>query len=148
MKKVWQMERSVLKRAWSQLKSVDLAARSSPRGPGINECHWGVWRSLICQLSRLAAKNRPAPLVTYSVLFWTFTKINVHTKFELDWVNTFSDNGQKPIFLDTFWPPEGQNLANLAQSESILNTHPISVHTMFELDCMNTFSDDGRKPPF
>ena len=36
--------------------------------------------------------------------------------FELDCVNTFSDNSQKPTFSVIFFLPlEGQNLANMAQ---------------------------------
>ena len=50
-------------------------------GGGYNECHWGVWRSLICQLCRLATKSRPAHLVVYSVLFWTLTP----NKCTLNW---------------------------------------------------------------
>ena len=41
--------------------------------------------------------------------------ISVPTKFELDCVNTFSDNGWKPPFSVILWPLEGQNLANMAQ---------------------------------
>ena len=68
--------------------------------------------------------------------------------FQLDCVNTFSDNDRKPPFSVILWPLEGQNLANMAKNKSILNTHPISVNAKLELDCMNTFSDNGRKPPF
>ena len=73
--------------------------------------------------------------------------ISAHTKFELDCVNTSLDNAWKPQLSVILWPLEGQNLANVIQSESILNTRQISVHTKFELDCVYTFSDNGRKPP-
>ena len=78
---------------------------------------------------------------------------SVNTMFEIDLVNiiphyvTFSDDGRKPLFSVILWLLEGQNLANLPQSESILNTHSISVHNKCELDCVNTFSDNGQKPP-
>ena len=35
--------------------------------------------------------------------------------FELDCVNTFSDNGRKPLFSVILWPLEGQTLADMAQ---------------------------------
>ena len=72
--------------------------------------------------------------------------IIVHTKFESDCVNTFSDICRTPPFSVIFWPPEGQHWPTWAKSESNLNTHPISVHTKYELDCVNTFSDNDRKP--
>ena len=79
--------------------------------------------------------------------------ISVHTKFEFDCMNTFSDNGRKPSFSVILGPLEGQNLANMAQKRITVtsepwvpNIHPISVHTKFELDCVNTFSDNGQKP--
>ena len=40
------------------------------------------------------------------------------TKFELDFMNTFSDNGQKPPFSVILWLQVGQNLANVAQQNS------------------------------
>ena len=45
--------------------------------------------------------------------------MSVHTKFELDCVNNFSDNGWKPSISVILWSPEGQNLANKAQSKSV-----------------------------
>ena len=72
---------------------------------------------------------------------------NVHTKVELDCVDTFPENGRKPPFSVILWPLEGQNLGNMAKSKSFLNTHPISVHTKFGMDCVNTFPDNGPKPP-
>ena len=70
--------------------------------------------------------------------------ISVHTKFELDCVNTFWDNDQKPPFSVIFCPLECQ----WPISKSLLDTHPIIVHTKFELDYVNTFWDNDWKPPF
>ena len=50
--------------------------------------------------------------------FWTLTHlISVHTKFELDCMNTFPDNSQKPQFSAILWPLEGHNLANMAKKQ-------------------------------
>ena len=62
--------------------------------------------------------------------------ISVHTKFELNCMNTFSNNGQKPQFSVILWPQEGQNLANMAKKWK------------FELDLVNTYLNNGQKPPF
>ena len=43
--------------------------------------------------------------------------ISVHIKFELDCLNTFSDNGHKPPFSVILWPLEGQNLAYVARKQ-------------------------------
>ena len=75
--------------------------------------------------------------------FWTLTHISIHTKFELDCLNTFWD-GWKPPFSVIFWPLDGQ----WPKSKSLLDTYPISAHTKFELDYVNTFWDNDRKPPF
>ena len=42
-------------------------------------------------------------------------KLTVHTTFELDCVDTFPDNLQKPSLSVIFWPKEGQNLANMGK---------------------------------
>ena len=41
--------------------------------------------------------------------------ISVHTKFELDCVDNFLDNGWKPSIAVILSPQEGQNLVNKAQ---------------------------------
>ena len=43
--------------------------------------------------------------------------ISVHTKFELDCMNAFSDNGRKAPFSVILWPLEDQNLTNVAQKQ-------------------------------
>ena len=77
---------------------------------------------------------------------------SIHTKFELDCVNTVSDNGRKPPFspnFQSFLANRGPKLGQRGhKSELVLNTYPIGVYTKFELDCMNDFSDNRQKPPF
>ena len=49
--------------------------------------------------------------------FCTLTQQVYTTSFELDCVNTISDNGRKPTFwaiFGRFWPPEDQNWAKMA----------------------------------
>ena len=46
-------------------------------------------------------------------------QINVHTKFELDCVNTFWDNVGEPSFSVILWAIESQNLANVAKKQII-----------------------------
>ena len=68
--------------------------------------------------------------------------------FELDCMNTFSDNGLKPPFSVILWPIEGQNLANVAKNHIKSEHSPDKYTHQFEVDCMTTLSDNGRQPPF
>ena len=55
----------------------------------------------------------------------------MHTKFELDCVNTFSDNGRKQAFwpsLSHFWPQKDQSPANVAPKR-IISEHPSNKYT-------------------
>ena len=42
---------------------------------------------------------------------------SVQTKFELDCMNTFSDDGRKPPISVILWSLEGHNLANVAKKQ-------------------------------
>ena len=42
---------------------------------------------------------------------------SVHTKFELDCKNAFSDNGKKTPFPVISWPIEGQNMAKVVKKQ-------------------------------
>ena len=45
----------------------------------------------------------------------------------------FSDNGRNSPFSAILWPPQGQNLANLAKKQINFERWPFSVHTKFDL---------------
>ena len=75
----------------------------------------------------------------------------VHHKFELNCVNTFSDNGRKPAlthFQSLFGHQRAKIRATWPKSKPIPDTHPTSVHYQFELVCVNRIWDNGRKPTF
>ena len=50
--------------------------------------------------------------------------MSAHTKFELDCIHTFSNNGRKPPFLVILRPIEGQNLANVLKKQLIPGNSP------------------------
>ena len=54
-------------------------------------------------------------MLTKSELILKSDPISVDTKFELDYMTTFSDNGRKPPFSVILWSLEGQNLAKVAE---------------------------------
>ena len=64
-----------------------------------------------------------------SLFSWWWSETTIFTKFHY------------------FWPLEGQNYNNGAQSESVVNTYPKSVDTKFELYRVNTISDNSQKIP-
>ena len=73
-----------------------------------------------------------------------------HHKFELDCVNTFSDNGWKPPFwhiFNHFLSTRGPIKIGPTspKSESVLNTDPTNAYTKFEMNWAITFPDNGRK---
>ena len=43
----------------------------------------------------------------------------VYSVFEIYWVSSITDNGQKPSILAIFRPPEGRNLINMAKNQLI-----------------------------
>ena len=85
---------------------------NSEHSPSLNWIAWILFQIMV---------GNPS----FSVIFWplagqTLAKVaqkliksehspNKYThKFELDCINTFSDNGRKPPFPVILWPPEGQ----------------------------------------
>ena len=50
--------------------------------------------------------------------------MNGRTKFELDCMKTFSDNGRKPLFSVILWPLEAQQLAKIAKKRIISEHSP------------------------
>ena len=92
------------------------------------------------------AKTWPSWATSESIL--NTHPISVPTKFELDCVNTFLDNGRKPPFPVICGHLRAKIWPTWPRSKSILNSHLIREHTKFELDRVNTFSVHGRKPPF
>ena len=77
-------------------------------------CHWKA------KIRPMWPQNKP--------ILHIYT-INVHTKFDLECVDTFIlGNGRKSPFSDILWQLEGKNSATSSKSESIQNTHPIRVH--------------------
>ena len=82
-------------------------------GHSPNKCTHQVWISVI--LWPLEGQN----LWPKSESMVDTHPISMHTKFELDCVNTFSDNGRKPQFSVILWPLGGENRTKIAQKRII-----------------------------
>ena len=74
--------------------------------------------------------------------------IKVDSKFELDCVNTLSDNGRKQPFSVILWPLEDRNLANVAPKRINFEHLPNKCTHQVYIGLHENCSGNGDKTPF